>query len=101
MGVPTWIRVAWLLDLHVEKTQRKQQHLLSKAGQYRAEGWCAGLAFPQEQLSFHSRQQLGPCPPSLRWFLACADLLASVGLCSLCQHLGTLISGLAVCASVW
>lgn len=28
-------------------------------------------------------------------------LAASVGLCSLCQHLGTLISGVTVCASVW
>lgn len=43
-GVPTWVRVAWLLDRHVEKTKG------SGSGTYRAEqdatglrAWWAGL----------------------------------------------------------
>lgn len=66
-------------------------------GQDKAEGWWAGLNSGRgAHTPSTGRQQLSLLVPGM-----CFDLLAGVGLCSLCQHLGTLISGLAVCASMW
>lgn len=70
-GVPTWVRVAWLLDRRVEKKQRKKQrYLQSRAGCHRAEGLVGRAGPPEGACTPRGRRQLArPCP-RLRWFLA-------------------------------